>query len=427
MPQVGEQVVASLAGSSEVTQHLYSLCKEPLLALPPYSLGFPSEKAQSTYYQGEAPFTREEITEVSSLLEQQSILLENTRLSKSMQHGQPVIDVNQASIEVDECPMYLGRLDDDTRVQLVRGDHAETLARINDELSKALQCYEDNHERQKSISKNIESFRTGNLNTYKEGLQAWVLDKSPPVENIFGFVEPYRDPLGARAEFEGIVAISDPEQTAVLSRFVQCSHDFIKSLPWIPSAAREEGDTSLGPFEKDIFEPPAFTSINSLAYVSSYVFEGINLPNYNDIRQNQGFKKVIIANRMAVEGDDTNVSPYVHSSEATQYQKHKYHAYYLSVVIHELLGHGTSRLLMENGDGTANFDRSDLPISPLTGKPITTWYHPGQTWTRQFGDLAATVDECRAELVASYLIDDAKLLGLFGFSDQTDIKADDGE
>ena len=74
-------------------------------------------------------------------------------------------------------------------------------------------------------------------------------------------------------------------------------------------------------------------------------------------------------------------------------------------------------------------DEADFepPISPLTGEPIATWYRPGQTWTGQFADLATTVDECRAELVGAYLMDDKELLGLFGFNEESEITAEDGK
>lgn len=120
---------------------------------------------------------------------------------------------------------------------------------------------------------------------------------------------------------------------------------------------------------------------------------------------------------MSAESSTDDICPFVDDSEAEMFQKHKFAAYYLYVVIHELLGHGTSKLLAENEDGTFNFD--ERPISPLTGKQINTWYKPGQTWTGQFGDLATTLDECRAELVGAYLLDDNGLLNLFGFTDHS--------
>lgn len=84
-------------------------------------------------------------------------------------------------------------------------------------------------------------------------------------------------------------------------------------------------------------------------------------------------------------------------------------------------------MMIEEPRGQYNFDIQDPPVNPLTGKPIAIWYKPGQTWTGQFGDLATTVDECRAELVGAYLLDDMELLELFGFTDSTDTTANDGK
>lgn len=79
--------------------------------------------------------------------------------------------------------------------------------------------------------------------------------------------------------------------------------------------------------------------------------------------------------------------------------------------------------MVEEPAGKCNFDPEKPPINPLTGKPIVTWYKPGQTWTGQFEDLATTVDECRAELVGAYLMDDGELLKLFGFDEKSEITA----
>lgn len=92
--------------------------------------------------------------------------------------------------------------------------------------------------------------------------------------------------------------------------------------------------------------------------------------------------------------------------------------------MHELLGHGTSKLLTEYEDGSYDFDIANPPISPLTGRPITTWYRPGQGWTGVFEDLATSLDECRTECVGAYLMDNEKLLRMFGF-DEAKMTAED--
>ncbi|KAL9103559.1 MAG: hypothetical protein Q9163_001397 [Psora crenata] len=63
------------------------------------------------------------------------------------------------------------------------------------------------------LSDYVESFSTGSLEAYRKSQKTWVTVISPRLENILGFVEPYRDPYGVRAEWEGAVRISDPGET----------------------------------------------------------------------------------------------------------------------------------------------------------------------------------------------------------------------
>ncbi len=116
---------------------------------------------------------------------------------------------------------------------------------------------------------------------------------------------------------------------------------------------------------------------------------------------------------------------YVHSDEASRYVKHRKSAFYLWVVFHELLGHGTGKLLVEKSPGSYNFDIENRPTNPLTGESVQSWYRPGQTWTGVFEDLATTVDECRAECVGAYLMSDMSILALFGFSEDTETTGKD--
>ena len=126
----------------------------------------------------------------------------------------------------------------------------------------------------------------------------------------------------------------------------------------------------------------------------------------------------MISNQIAAEYSADRKDPdFIDPSEAASYLTAEYDAFYIWVVLHELLGHGTSKLLTQYANGSYNFDIANPPISPLTGAPITTWYHPGQSWTGLFGDLATSLDECRAECVGAYLMDNAKLLRLFGFDE----------
>jgi dipeptidyl-peptidase III len=261
---------------------------ENILAIPPYSLGFPSENTQSMYYPGEEQLTRDEIAGISRVLGQNGIYPENTRLTKSHNRTQIFYHVLQASSKPSLVRAFKYG---SSEILLQPGDYAEQMSKISEELRRA-QKYSANGTQRKFIEQYIKSFETGDLGVYRDSQRTWVRDLKPKVENILGFVEPYRDPFGVRAEFEGIVAISDSQETKALTRLVEQSDKFFRELPWASSSTENGGK---GPLEKSFFEPPDLTGNHgkhtgeaivvetlifaALAYCSSIIFPGINLPN----------------------------------------------------------------------------------------------------------------------------------------------------
>jgi dipeptidyl-peptidase III len=128
---------------------------------------------------------------------------------------------------------------------------------------------------------------------------------------------------------------------------------------------------------------------------------------------------------MNTETSAAEILAYVDLDQVRDFQKHKYPTSYLWTVLHELLGHGTGKMVAEDSNGNFNFDEMKPPINPLTGSPITSWHLPGQSWTGQFAEIATTVTKCRAEFVGAYLIDNIVLLNLFGFNKKTESTAED--
>lgn len=258
---MSDTFLRAISTCSSLASQIYEVIAGPVLARRPSSLGFPSDVAQSFYYPGEVCISREEVKRVSEILEENSIYAENTRIRKANVDGTARFEVLQGSIENDDSPQELRGSVSGTPVLLIRGDHAKELAKINEHLGEAYKYAANDHQK-RFIQEYQRSFQSGNIETHKESQRIWVKDIKPAVETQFGFIEPYRDPFGIRAEFEGLVALVDAEETKVLTKLVENSAKFIRRLPWAEISNGE--NDGKGPFEKDLFEPPDFTSLHGM-------------------------------------------------------------------------------------------------------------------------------------------------------------------
>jgi dipeptidyl-peptidase-3 len=192
-------------------------------------------------------------------MEKNGVFPENTRLRKSTTpDGITVYELLQASVQQDEPDLDLFAAD--MKLRLIRGDHKQELEKICASLLRASQNVANPAQNQ-LLAELHDSFLTGNLNTYRSSQRIWVKDKAPRVETVLGFVEPYRDPLGVRAEFEGIVGIADTKETLVLRKLAEMGSRLIPRLPWAEGYYSKDGGK--GPFEKDLFDPPDFASVHS--------------------------------------------------------------------------------------------------------------------------------------------------------------------
>jgi dipeptidyl-peptidase-3 len=154
-------------------------------------------------------------------------------------------------------------------------------------------------------------------------------------------------------------------------------------------------------FEKDKFSKPDFTNLDVLAFASSDVPIGINIPNYDDIRMEQGFKNVNLGN--AYPRAKKATMNFLREKDVDLMVKYDKESLTLIVALHELLGHGTGKLFTKNVEtGELNFP-ADLK-NPFTGEPITTYYLSTETWSQKFGKLHSGYEECRADTVAVYLM-----------------------
>jgi dipeptidyl-peptidase-3 len=133
----------------------------------------------------------------------------------------------------------------------------------------------------------------------------------------------------------------------------------------------------------------------------------------------------MFANRMSAYNHPTYVRPFVLPSDWNGLKISFHLIRFAMNAIHELLGHGTGKLLRETSPGKFNFDQNNPPTNPLTGEPVDHWYRPGETWPGLGGKLANTMEEFRADLVSFFLADNRDLLATFGYDDSSSPSADE--
>lgn len=328
---------------------------------------------------------------IEAALDAIPLMNENSRLNKvgpkeyefKVASAQTAINIEN---NIYQLPGDLGT------VKIVYGDHNKELEVVAKHLEQAKKNSANDFQ-EKMLREYIESFRSGDLEAFKKSQVYWVKDIGPSVEVNVGFIETYRDPRGVRAEWEGLVAMVNKERTEKFQTLVNDAPKYIEKLPWGPE------------FEKEgEFKAPDFTSLEVLTFAGSGVPAGINIPNYDDIRADVGFKNVSLGNVLSAGSKTNEEITFLSNEDQSLYNKYFEAAFEMQVGVHELLGHGTGRLFT-SPQANLYYPNSDIKVE--------TYYQPGQTWGSLFGSIAASYEECRAELVAVYLSRDQSILNTF--------------
>ncbi|KAJ1308969.1 hypothetical protein OPQ81_004652 [Rhizoctonia solani] len=401
----------------KLKEHIYSVEPEASLLI-----GKRCDGHVSNYYPGTKVISNEEAEKIQKFVEKINLDIENTRVQKESDTSFVILIASADEKPDEKHPKAFDNVD----ITIRYGDYSPALKKVVEALTEAKK-YAANEHQSKMIEGYIESFKSGSVKQHKEASTHWVKDIGPVVESYIGFIETYVDPYGGRAEWEGFTAIVNKALTAKFETMVKRAPELIQTLPWGKD------------FEVDVFRRPDFTALEVVSFATGGIPAGINIPvsrgdyifngntitnlvvfrsDYYEVREQVGFKNVSLANILAAKAAN-EVITFLSPEDVEFYKKWDTKAFDVQVANHELLGHGSGKLFTEDKDGKLNFD-PEKTINPLTGKPVATWYKPGQTAGSVLGVCSSSFEECRAECVGLYLTGNRDILEIFGYTEEKD-------
>ena len=223
----------------------------------------------------------------------------------------------------------------------------------------------------------VRFYRTGETSARREYDIAWVADTESDVDTINGFIEVYMDARGAKGAWESLVYYVHKEKTAAVKTIAQHAQWFEDRMPWDPR-----------------WRKPQVTGVSARAI--EVIVEcgdsgpvtpiGINLPNDQEIRENNGSKSVSLSNVAEAYERSTprefrrefSWSP----EEVDRAERWGAFAAELTTNLHEIIGHG-----------------SGLVAESLKGAP-----------EKALKEHFSAIEEARADLVALYFVADPYLV-----------------
>ena len=274
------------------------------------------------------------------------------------------------------------------KIWKVGGMYSSAIEKIVFWLGKAVKVAE-NENQKAAINKLIEYYKTGCLKTFDEYSILWLKDNNSRVDTINGFIELYGDPLGYKGTFEAIVSIRDLEATKRIKEISSQAQWFEDNSP-IDDKYKKKNVTGISATAISVIVESGDASPSSPI--------GINLPNATWIREKYGSKSVNLENidyaYKIAETEDLLREFAYSNDEINLANKYAHLADTLHTDLHEVIGHGSGRIL----------------------QGIESPKHTLKNY-------ASTIEETRADLVALYYLPDQKLIDIGIMPDLNTAKA----
>ncbi len=268
----------------------------------------------------------------------------------------------------------------------VDGMYGKAIKEIIGWLEKAIPIAE-NEKQAKEFELLIEYYKTGDLEIWDAYNVLWAGNTDVMIDYVNGFIEVYDDPMGMKATWESVVNVKNVKATELTEIIGKQAQWFEDNSPVDPKFKKEKV-TGVTAKVIDVVQ------LGGACYPNSPL--GINLPNADWIRKNHGSKSVTLKNigfSYSQEGRSGYLDEFVESEEVKErYKKYIDITNMLHTDLHEVVGHGSGKLL------------------PGTGSGALKSYH-------------SPLEESRADLFGLYYLPDPKLVELGLLPDMEAYKA----
>lgn len=273
------------------------------------------------------------------------------------------------------------------------------LLEIRSHLLKAMAFASSEHQKQQ-LSLFVKYLETGDEKDLRESSIAWIKDGTESaIDFMIGWIESYDDWLNYIGSWETYLLVVDPEVTKVTKGLAKNAQYFENLMPYDYSV---NGATQS--FKKTFpadYAPPAIMSFY-LDEVSTIRTAGFNLPNFDDIRRDIGFKNVI---KLPMPGTAANpellalrrqvIEAFAPADKVEGIVANLDKVQRIHVLLHEIIGHGS---------GTYDVAK-----------------YGAEEPTRVLGPLGASLEEERADLTGLVFGADQKMIDSGLVKDQAEL------